>query len=497
MNEKEKIEMNETAARPESGKKKALRIGAFSVTLTVAVIVVTVLVNLIVSEIPSTLTKFDMTEQNYFTISSESADVIDGVDEDVTFYLLAQRGTEDSYILELLDRYAAMNSKIRVRTVDPVADPGFLSQYTDKSLSNNSVLAVSGKRSYPVDYYDIYVTEYSDEDYYYYYYYGQIPTGTSYFRGELLFSTALDYVTRDDLPVMYVLTGHGETDLDDAYRNYVTAANVALESISLLSVDEIPADCTVILINNPTADLSQTEAEMLTGYLEDGGQIILVTGMGSYESARMPNLTELAELAGMMPADGLVVETNRANYTGYPHYLLPVLGSGEEGPLALLSNRNLYVLAATAHGILPKDDADVITLLSTTTSAYVKKDISNNTLEMEEGDEVGRVMIGAATEVPTEDPGVTGKFVWYSSATITDSGADQAVSGGNSALFMASVNWMARNKTDLSVAAKTIQKEALTLSESSVSLWSIVLIFVIPLLVLIGGFVIWLRRRRK
>ena len=75
-----------------------------------------------------------------------------------------------------------------------------------------SVIAVSGKRSYPVDYNKIYQTEYSEEDYYNYYYYGQIPTGTPWYYGELQFTTTVDYVTRDDLPVMGLLTGHGETE---------------------------------------------------------------------------------------------------------------------------------------------------------------------------------------------------------------------------------------------------------------------------------------------
>ncbi len=477
--------------------KKTLKIGSFSITMTAVVIAVVILVNLLVSEIPTTYTKYDLSAQSLFSISEETETILDGVTDDVTLYLLAQRGSEDTYLEEILERYRAMNSHITVKTVDPVTNPAFLTEYTTQSLSNNSVLAVSDKRSYPVDYYEIYTTEYTEEEIYNYYYYGQMPQGTPYFRGELMLTTAIDYVTRDDLPVMYQLTGHGETALNETYLSYVDAENIAVESLTLLNIDAIPADCSSILINVPTSDISADEEAMLSDYLADGGHVILVTGTQSYDSGKMPNLTALAGTVGLEPIDGLVVENDRNHFMSYQHYLLPSLGATTAEPLSLLKNTQIYVVEDWAHGITAAEDAKNVTpLLQTTDSAFVKQDLTSNSLLMEDGDIPGACMVGAAavTDTEAEEPG---KFVWFSSTAITNAEADTAVSGGNSSVFMAVVNWMSENKIDLSIMAKQLQVEALTLTAAQQNFWSIVVIFIIPLAVLVIGFVIWLRRRKK
>ncbi len=477
--------------------KKYLKIGSFSLTMTAVVIAVVIVVNLFVGEIPSIYTSYDLSGMNLYEISEETEKILSLVDEDVTFYILSQKGGEDPYTLEMLNRYAAMNSHISVKTVDPAANPTFIEQYTTEALTNNSVIAVSEKRAYPVDYYEIYQVEYTEEEMYYYYYYGQMPQGTPYFCGELAFSTALDYVTREELPTMYTLTGHGEAELDHTYLSYIDAENIATASLTLLNIDAIPEDCSSILINNPASDISSMEYEMLKGYLAEGGNVILITGAINYSSAKMPNLTALAADMGLKPVNGVIYETNRSNYTMYSHYLLPNVGDTQYEPLSLLSNPSIYVFANASHGILPTGDGNIIPLLFTSGSAYVREDLSDNSPKKED-DYSGQVYVGAAST--GEGDGTrsdTFKFVWYSSTGLTDSAADQMVSGGNSALFMATLSWMSDNPVNLSIVAKQLQVEALTVTQAEGNLWSAVVIFVVPLTVIAIGFVVWVRRRRK
>ena len=174
----------------------------------------------------------------------------------------------------------------------------------------------------------------------------------------------------------------------------------------------------------------------------------------------------------------------------YPHYLLPQLGSTDYEPLSLLPNENIYVLAALSHGILSDGTHAVIPLLSTSSDAYVKTDLNAQTLEKEDGDLEGMVYIGAAVED-------TGKFVWFSSEAITDESADQTVSGGNSSLFLAAVDWMNGNQTNLSILGKQMQVEALTVTNAQATIWSAVVVIVVPAAVLAIGFAIWFKRRKK
>ena len=484
-----------------SRNKKMLKIGSFNVTITAVVIVIAVFVNLFVNELPGTFTKLDTSSLQLYTVGAETEGVLAAVDRDVHIYVLAERGTEDTTITNLLERYEALSSHVKVSIVDPATNPTFIAQYTEEQLSANSVIVVSDLRHYVLDYTEIYTTQYSEEDYYNYLYYGVYPTGTSYFSGELAFTTAVDYVTREDLPVLYALEGHGETALDATYQAYITAENVGMNSLSLLTVDVIPEDCSAILINNPTGDINRDELAMLQEYLAEGGSIILVTSYANYSELGMPNLSALASALGLESADGIVFESDRNYYTGYPYSLLP--GFGSTGPMALVSENTQYALMHAAHGIIAngKGDGTVIPMLSTSSAAYVKAvpaSGSFNTLSQEEGDLAGQFYLAAAvtgTADGTRDDQY--QFVWYSSPSITSSSDDSYISGGNSAVFMGSVGWMAENQISLSILAKQLQVEALTLTAAQSSLWSVVVIFVLPLLLLAAGFVIWIRRRKR
>lgn len=479
--------------------KKYLKIGSFSITMTAVVIAVVVVLNMFISEIPTTYTKFDLSSESLFSIGEETETILAGSDEKVTFYILARNGYEDSNISELLGRYSSINPNITVKSVDPTTNPTFIEKYTSESLSSNSVIAESSKRNYVIDYYDIYVTEYSDEELYYYYYYGQMPTGTSYFCGELMFTTAFDYVTRDDLPTTYVLTGHGETALNDTLTSHITSDNIGIvKDYSILTVDSLPEDCSSVIINQPTSDISSDELEKLKTYLDEGGNIILVTGAFSYSSDTMPNFTSLAKYMGLESVDGLVVETNKNNYMMYPYYILPNLGSTSSGPLSLLSNTNIYALTITAHGIISDGTTEVIPLLKTTSSSYVKGDLSSESLGKTDGDIEGMTYVGAAVEGAGDGTRAdSSKFVWFSSGSIADENADMYVSGGNSAIFIAAVNWMSDNETSISIMAKQLDTESLTVTQAQANLWSVVLVFVIPLAVIGLGFAVWFKRRKK
>ncbi|MBR4185488.1 MAG: Gldg family protein, partial [Clostridia bacterium] len=228
---------NETKTPKKSVNRKALKIGSISITTTAVVIAIFIVVNLFVGELPSTATKFDLSERALFTISDETKEVLSRVDEDVKIYLLTQRGQENPTIREMLERYHALNSHVTWSTVDPVTNPAFLEQYTTDTLSDNSLVVESARRSYVVDYNKIFQTEYTEEDYYNYYYYGQIPQGTPYYYGELQLTTAVDYVTRDDLPVLATLEGHGEAALSENYASLIGDENVEIRSLTLLNVD--------------------------------------------------------------------------------------------------------------------------------------------------------------------------------------------------------------------------------------------------------------------
>ena len=95
--------------------------------------------------------------------------------------------------------------------------------------------------------------------------------------------------------------------------------------------------------------------------------------------ASMPNLSSVCEMMGMKSEDGLVLEGSQSNYYNNPLYLYPIIGSnGPTSPVSLLDSSNIGVLMPYSHGISAIEGAEGVTVtpvLSTTTSAYLKKTV--------------------------------------------------------------------------------------------------------------------------
>ena len=93
--------------------KKLLKKGSYSLLLTVVVIAIAVFVNLLAGELPSSATKIDVSENKLYTIGDETKSVVSALNEDVTLYLVAEDGSEDSTLDELLTRYRDLSSHIK------------------------------------------------------------------------------------------------------------------------------------------------------------------------------------------------------------------------------------------------------------------------------------------------------------------------------------------------------------------------------------------------
>ena len=408
--------------------------------------------------------------------------------KDVTLTLVAQSGNEEVTLMELLRRYAALSDRVTVETLDPVVYPKRLEKYQSTSLAENSVIVESGERFSVVGYSEIYVYDYSS-----YYYTGSYDVS---FDGEGAITGAIDYVTSDDLPVLYALTGHGEKELDAWLSEAVAKENIELKDLSLLSLEAVPEDADSLLICAPTTDLSSEEADKVLAYMESGGKLVLVT---DYSDKAMPNLARITENYGVAAQDGIVVEQDM-NYClrGYTHYLLPEIESHEiTDPL---TEGRLYALMPLAHGIRRLDayrsSLTVTDLLTTTDSAYSKLDPYNaTTLEKEDGDVEGPFSVAVAVS-ETVDAGET-RLVWFSTSQFLDQSVNQMVSGGNEDLFLNALNWMCERENNISIRAKSLSASYLTIPSGEASLISTIITVILPLFVLSVGIVVCVRRRKR
>ncbi len=470
-----------------SFQTRSFRVGGYSVVATAIVLAIIIAVNLIVSALPEKYTKLDTTSNQLFTLSDQTKSLVSNLTQEVTIYWIVSSGSEDSYLETLLSRYADLSDNLKVVKRDPDVYPTFVQQYTD-SATANSLVVECGSRSRYVDYYDIYVL-----DYYSYYYYG---TTSWSFYGESELTSAIDYVISEDLPMVYLLTGHGEQDIPDTFTDALEKENVDTQSLSLLTVDEVPEDADCILIYAPQSDLSTEETDMLLEYLNAGGNLFVITE--PLQDTTLTNLEALMALYGVTKESGVVVEGSRSYYAlNNPFYLLPEINS--HTITSPLISEGYYVLLPVAEGLLVSDElpdnVSVTELLVTSSSAYSKVNgLTATTYEKEDGDVDGPFALAVAITDSEADSSI----VWVSSAYLLNESANSRVSGGNQDFFLNAVSWMCdADESSISIHAKELSYEYLTMDSGTASTLAVLAMGVIPLAYLAVGIVIHVRRKRR
>lgn len=463
-----------------------ISMGAYSSITVVIGIALTVVVNLIVSQLPTKYTSFDITANQLYTITDQTRELLDNLTEDVTVYVLSSEDNADTTVAQILKEYEEESSHVKVEYIDPLVNPQFASSYSTTNLSQNSLIVETSKRYKVISYSDMYETEID------YSTYSQNVTG---YDGEGQLTSAIAYCTSDDMPKVYMITGHNEYTLDSGFTTALEKENIDYETISLMEYDAIPEDAECIIIHAPEKDFSEDDANKVIEYLNNGGKALITT---EYVDTQMPNFEKILSEFGLTIQSGYAVDTNAGNYYQTPIYLLPNVEYSDE--TTGLTESHTYVMAPYAEGIaVPDVDVENITytkLLTTSESSLLKTDVKNAaSFEKEEGDIDGPLCIGVKAE-KTLDSGSAVMYVFSSAQFFTDN-VDNAVSGNNKKLFTNIMSTIASHDVSVSVPVKSYSYDNLTASTKDVVLFETVVVILIPLALIIIGFVIWFKRRKK
>lgn len=289
-------------------------------------------------------------------------------------------------------------------------------------------------------------------------------------------------------------------ELSSDFADAVDQQNIETEELSLLTVEAVPEDADAVLIYAPQSDLSEDEVEKLSAYLEGGGSLLLITSPLSDADA-LANLEGLMEESyGVSAADGIVMEGDQSySIYGYPYYLLPDLGSHDI--TSPLSSGGYYVMLSTAQGLTVADElpdgVSVTELLTTSDSAYSKAaGYDLTTYDREEGDLDGPFALAVAITDQVSDE-TESKVVWVSSSYLVDDVTNEMISGGNQDFFLNALSWMVDQEESISIHAKSLSYDYLTINSATASTLTIVVVALIPLAYLGVGLYIWIRRKRR
>ena len=482
-------------------KNRSAKMGLMSLATALLLAAVLLLANLLAAKLPADIKTVDLTSNQMYSVTDSTKRDVAKANMPISMYLVVANGEkalsdEGVHLHTFLGNLAAVNKKISYSVVDPLKETDFLSAYSFGSeLGNLSVVVESALRSYHIPYSEFFsyyidqVGKVSESDaMYYYYYYGVTPYYC--FDGEALMLTAISYVSNQDLPVVYTLSGHTEGDVLTNAPTMFKTLNVSPVTLSLASGVAVPADCDLLIINAPQSDISAAEAVLLCDYLSRGGAILLAT---SPEITSMPNLGTVTAYMALVGEGGIVTDDNAQYYynSSYPYYLMPAVNS--HSATAGASS----VLLPFAHAIVTTETAasgiTVTPILTTSESAYVIP-LDAASPQKPEGAETASFCVGAVSE--NTATGAT--LVWISCTNFFSDTANDMSSGGNGALLDATVTWICGETEKASTApVLPLVTEALSISTGTAGLLSFLIILVIPGAIIGFGLFRVIRRKRR
>lgn len=460
---------------------KKIRRGVFNSSFIVIGLAIVVAVNVFANELPEKAKSVDLTSQNLYTLTDDSVNLVKNLKQDVTLYVLSSEKSADDTVARTLSNYEDVSSHIKVEYIDPAVSPNFYASYTDTAPSDGSIIVVCGNTSKVVSSSDLY--QYDID-------YSTYTQTKSAYDGEGQLTSAISYVTSEDLPKVYTITGHGETALDDTFKSALEKMNISVEDLTLLQEEAIPEDAAAVIINGPTSDFSADDATKISTYLAGGGKLIVTTAYNKTEDT--PNFDGILSAYDIQVTNGLVMDSDSSHYYQYPFYLLPDVASATQ--TSKVSNYVFmpYAQALTNAGV----HTDTITwtdLLTTSDNAYVKTDISNiTTFEKESGNQSGKFTLAA--NVTESESGADITVV--ASVLAFSNDADSIVSGQNLALFKGITSTFASSDSAVSIDAKPYTYTTLSVNQSVAIMSETLLVMVLPVALIVIGIVIWYRRRR-
>ncbi len=472
-------------------KKNTLRYGSWTFAIGALVLAIIIVLNLILLILPTDLTLFDITAQRLYTLSDTTKQMVGALSEDVTVTVVCETGEEDTLLRDTLQRYRALSDHLTVEYLDPMLEPTRVKELTadeydallteDNTTDNNSLIICSSRRYCVVRYDDLGYIEYTPEELASAVLSGQQAYGTAYYNAEQQITAAVDFVTAEDIPLYYIIIGHGETELSQTLQNEISLSNIQMKTLDLVQTGEVPADANGLIICNPSRDYTETEVAQIRTFLQKGGDMMLLT--------RHSNLSHLPNFLGLMKEYGVqatqdIVLTENESYHAYnqSEYVLYFSSATtnqaflEKGAVMMPSAHPLKLDSSLPNGVTAK------TLLEID-DAYLKK-------EQTEG-EYPLVVSLQATHEEEE-----AKIIWISTdLLITDDTYN--VSGNNHRYFLQLMSILSEKDVTVSIAAIKMTTGRIVVTSTQGIVWGILLVGVVPGSIALAGTLYYRKRRKR
>lgn len=451
--------------------------------------------------------RLDFTESKLHSLSDQSVQVLKSLKNEVkTTCFFREDNFSRSSMEHLMEIYTYHSKKMKYEFVDPDKNPGLVKRY-DVSQDGTTIFESGDKESR--------ITSTSEED----------------------ITNAIIKVSREKKKTIYFLEGHGEASLEEASERGYSLAKDELEKLGyevkrqpLALSENFPDDCALLVIPGPEKDLLPNELETIKNYIQEGGRIFFMVDPQS-----APGLIPFLKDFGIQLEEDLVVDTVSRLIGG--DYFMPVVSEYEVHDITRQFRyatffpyaRSVETLEEKPEGVSAevlaksssnswaerqleqrevgfdkdKDKAGPIPLAAVATIKTKKEEKKAEEVEEEEpkepeekekAEEEQKEKQPESEEKAEEtQPEKEGRIAVFGDSDFASNTYYNLSGNGN--FFLNTVNWLTEEADLISIQPKTSSPRTIHLTPSQGRMIFFVSLIILPLVVLITGISIWVRRR--
>ncbi|WP_294586753.1 GldG family protein [uncultured Ruminococcus sp.] len=535
---KDKDKKDKKEKKAKNGKKfnaKKLKHGTMATVFTCVFVALLVLVNVVTTMIfdryPVTI---DLTSNKIYSVSNDTEDYVKKVNVDVQVTVFADENTYTNYssynkqAVELLKNYSKLNRHITYRFVDIDSHPEIVKEYTDtisqfdiifetktkvdgKEISRTRKLGMLdlltftdefeqklSQSGYSIDT----LAQQAGGDLAFLSYYGSYVESSN---AEQAFTSALMTVTDPNPVYVTILTGRSELTQLTYFQTLLTANGYNVNTVDITSED-IPSDTDVVVIPAPKTDYLEEDITKVSDFLNNDGKLgKQLLYIASYGQEDTPNLDEFLSEYGLAIGDGVICESDSGKYYNSP--CVTVASDVSDNFTQDVSTENPAILSALCRPVKTLfDQQDMVSTdayLKSSDSAYTANvDISQTTGQVQIGDALvngqqNYMAVGSKAKFTDDNKTLYSNVVAVGSEGLLSDTYLQYSQYQNSEYFISVINGLTGKTAGITITPKTITGNVfdITQQQKTVLKWTFCL--GVPVVVLVVGIVIWVRRKNK
>ncbi|MGA9380892.1 MAG: Gldg family protein [Phormidium sp.] len=430
--------------------------------------------------------RLDLTENNLFTLSPATQQLVSKLNQPVKVWIFDQ--TQSPQDQELLENYRRQGANFSFEYVDPNSNPGLAKKFGVKD-PGEVYLEFGDKRQFIQ----------------------KVKEGEP--LSEQTITNAIQQIKSDRTAKVYFLQGHGERSLETTEGGLSEAVqslkdkNFQVEPLKLAENKEIPKDAALVVIAAPQQELFQEEVTALKEYQKRGGNLLVTVD----KKTNIKGLEPILQDWGIGIDDRIVVNASEYQVRSLGPTAALVSSYGNHPITQDFQNRYSFYPSAKAIDIVkPIDNVKTTPLLLTSEQTWAESNLDQIEFNAE-SDRQGPLILGMALSRPIESanlpatptpnqenksdkPNQETRMVVLGNTDFATNGLfSQHINGD---VFLNSISWLSQQDDRLlSIRPKEQKNRRISMTFLQTSLLAWLSIIIVPFLGLLTAGFLWWRRR--